>query len=342
MMNPIVSIILPVYNAAPYLHEAVESVLNQTLDDLEIIAIDDGSTDDSLNILKSFSEQDSRVKVFSRENRGISYTLNEAASLSSGKYIARMDADDICAPERIAKQVFALEAEQSDICGTWCTTFGYANELIRYPLSDTDIKLSMIFNSPFCHPSVMFKKEVFETVHYDSDKNGAEDYDFWIRAAHAGFKMANVAEPLLFYRVHEGQVSVTGSHKQIQISQVLRQDAVLMLSNLFDFSEEDFNSFLWPRFRFMSKLELDRFTASAVFLVNNLVEDKSFFVDRISTLFGFLSGFGAWGFYHYYRFIKSVGAVFSIKYVALMTVFYCFRIKYGSKRFLTFYAWISR
>src|SRR5690242_20811965 len=102
---PKVSVLMPVYNAEHYLQTAVESVLNQTFKDFELVAFDDGSTDRSLSMLRAFESKDARVRVISRENRGYLIALNEMIALARGEYLARMDADDICRPTRFEKQV---------------------------------------------------------------------------------------------------------------------------------------------------------------------------------------------------------------------------------------------
>ena len=106
-MTPLVSVVLPVYNAEEYISEALKSILNQTYDNLEVVVVNDGSTDHSLHVIRSLA--DKRVKIISRENRGLVASLNEGIDAASGDYIARMDADDISHPERISKQIRLLE-----------------------------------------------------------------------------------------------------------------------------------------------------------------------------------------------------------------------------------------
>src|SRR5437870_2605656 len=107
---PMISVLLPVYNAQPYLQEALDSILAQSVADFELLALDDGSSDLSLRILREYERVDSRIRVISRENRGLVSTLNELISIARGRYLARMDADDICCPLRFRQQVDFLES----------------------------------------------------------------------------------------------------------------------------------------------------------------------------------------------------------------------------------------
>ena len=115
--QPIISVVMPVYNAESYLEEAIESVVSQTFKDFEFIIIDDGSSDNSLEIIKKFSKNDNRIFYISRENKGIIHSLNEGLNKSSGLYIARMDADDVSYPKRLEIQYNFMVENKLDICG---------------------------------------------------------------------------------------------------------------------------------------------------------------------------------------------------------------------------------
>ena len=128
--SPLISVILPVYNAEKYLAEAIDSILNQTFTDFEFIIINDGSTDNSLSILQSYQTQDSRIRLFSRENKGIVMTMNEGIDLARGEWLARMDADDIAMPSRFERQLQHLKETSADICGAWIEFFGNTRQRI--------------------------------------------------------------------------------------------------------------------------------------------------------------------------------------------------------------------
>ncbi|EKO3617653.1 glycosyltransferase [Vibrio metschnikovii] len=211
LLVPKVSVILPVYNAEKFIFDAIESILNQTFSDFELIVINDGSTDRSLNIIKRLVLTDSRVKVINRENKGLVFTLNEAISLANGEYIARMDADDICHKERLYKQVEFLDNNPDvDILGTWARVFYEDKTLgyIRHPVNHNKMLVRLIFSVCFCHPSVMFRKKIIPNNGelYNLDKNNCEDYALWVNLMNQ-YKYANLPEVLLDYRYIESSIS---------------------------------------------------------------------------------------------------------------------------------------
>ncbi|MDD1019191.1 glycosyl transferase family 2 [Pseudomonas protegens] len=221
--NPLISVILPIYNGASFLEDAIDSILNQTIVDFELIAINDGSTDRSLDILRAYEKIDERVKVFSHTNKGLTRTLNDALDLANGQWIARMDQDDIALPHRFEKQLEHLRISKADIVGSWVKRFGATdNRTVKLSESDNAIKMEMLFTSPFAHPTVMMRASLIKQLRYDHSRDKAEDYDLWVRAAIAGYKMANVPEVLLHYRVHASQISTAMSSRQLELSQGIR------------------------------------------------------------------------------------------------------------------------
>ncbi|KAF3983690.1 MAG: glycosyltransferase [Methylococcales symbiont of Hymedesmia sp. n. MRB-2018] len=203
----LISVLMPVYNAEKYLDEAIQSILNQTFTDFEFIIINDGSSDNSLNIIKKYQQQDSRIVVVSRENKGFIFSLNEGVSLVKGKYIIKMDADDISLPTRIERQLAFLEEHNLDMCGTAFVRFNQQGEkgLICHPSLDRDIKFSLIFYCAFHYP--IMKTSIFKSLAYDQDCKYAEDYKLWIDVALQGYKIGNTPEVLFKYRQHENQIS---------------------------------------------------------------------------------------------------------------------------------------
>lgn len=199
---PLVSVIMPVYNAAPYLREAIDSILNQTFTDFELLAIDDGSTDNSRNIISEYT--DSRIRlIVNDKNLKIVKTLNKGIALSRGKYIARMDSDDISVLDRLEKQVKYMELHPDvDICGSNFRVFGtFGEELACYPSDDVSIRKAMIKSCSFCHPSVIMRKAslVRYNLKYDEQFLYAEDYDLWSKGI-LYLKYHNIDEVLLNYR----------------------------------------------------------------------------------------------------------------------------------------------
>ena len=223
--TPKISVVLPVYNGGDYLGEAVGSILGQTFTDFELLILDDGSSDNSLQVLREFEKMDSRVRLRTRENRGLVPTLNELIQMSRGTWIARMDADDVARPERLARQLAWLQQTDADVCGSWVQRFGSGDKrVVRTYQSDHAIKTELLFFSPFAHPSVMFRASLAKMLPYDDTWIKAEDYDLWVRAAEAGWQMSNIPEVLLHYRVHADQVSVQAAEfQQLQGHKIRRR-----------------------------------------------------------------------------------------------------------------------
>ncbi len=213
LVNPKISVLLPVYNCELYVEEAISSVLNQTFTDFELIVIDDCSTDYTVSIIKAFS--DNRIRLIEKQvNSGLINSLNLGISIAKGEYIARMDGDDICLPERFAKQVAFLDNNPNIIlCGTAYKTFGAIEKEIRHPLSHEKIAAQLCIHSTFGHPTIMGKRAIFEQHNYSDDFKNVEDYELWSRIVFEG-EVANLDEVLLFYRVHENQVSTL--HNSVQ------------------------------------------------------------------------------------------------------------------------------
>lgn len=195
-----VTIGLPFYNAEKYLALAIESVLQQTYTDWELLLLDDGSTDNSLSIAESYAQKDSRIRVLSdSKNRKSGYRHNQAAQLTKTKYLAKMDADDIMHPNRIARQVEILETHSEiDVLGTNAYIINDDNKVIgtRYPI-DSEERLERV--KDFMQPTIMAKTEWFLTNPYDTEAIRLEDAELWYRT-HSKYHFVRLNEPLLFYR----------------------------------------------------------------------------------------------------------------------------------------------
>ena len=189
--QPVISVILPVYNAGQYLKYAVDSILEQTHKDFELLLIDDGSTDESSTIIDTYAKADPRVVAIHQDNMGLVATLNKGVRLARGKYIARMDADDISLPRRFEVQVSLLEStEGAVLCASCFDVIDENNEFVRLgvaPAIDEDLKRSMYLYNPIAHGSVMVLKEALIAAGEYSDTVGpTEDFDLWIRLARQG------------------------------------------------------------------------------------------------------------------------------------------------------------
>jgi glycosyltransferase involved in cell wall biosynthesis len=231
-----VSVLLPVHNGEKYISKAIDSILSQTFHNFELIVIDDGSSDGTLAILKNYELIDARIHLISRGNKGLIATLNEGIDIACGKWLVRMDADDIALPNRIERLLYWIEQTGVDVAGSWVQFFGsFDRRIWKGYQSDEAIKVDMLFKCPFVHPSVMMRSELAKQLKYDPDCEKAEDYDLWVRAAISGWKMINVPEVLLKYRKHNAQVSITSANKQQLMTEVIRKkywDHIAKSSNL--------------------------------------------------------------------------------------------------------------
>lgn len=212
---PIISVVMPVYNGGRFLAGAIESVLNQTFSDFEFIIVNDGSTDGSPAVLDGYAQRDVRIRLISRENRGLTASLNEAIAIARGEWIARMDADDISLPDRFQKQMAWLQQTGADVCGGWVKLTGtWWNQVWRYYGSSEAIRLKLLFGSAFAHPAVMLRTSLAKANPYSEAARYVEDYELWTRLARSGAKMTNYPGVVLRYRIHPGQVTTIRQKQQ--------------------------------------------------------------------------------------------------------------------------------
>lgn len=244
--KPLVSVIIPCYNTEKYVESAVRSIMSQTYKNLEIIVTDDCSTDNTFSILEKLADEDNRIKLFKNEtNLKIVKTLNKMVQLANGKYIARMDADDISLPERIEKQVEFLE-KNSDIafCGTNAWHINENGKKIGksvLPINSDDVRKLLPFFSTFYHPTVMFRKSLCSTNLYSSDFLYVEDYELWCRLIfNEKLKATNLKDNLLNYRMFSNQTSKLHAKEQIKSSMkifdtypIIEKENLLCHKNIF-------------------------------------------------------------------------------------------------------------
>ncbi len=215
---PIVSVILPFYNSEKTLENAIQSIVNQSFKDLEIILIDNSSTDSSQEIARKFCEFDPRAKLFSVEKRGVVYAANKGLEKARGKYIARMDADDVSVLSRIEKQVHFLE-ERKDIglvSGLVIYIGGTSNEgFSKYVdwsnriIATEDIYKNQFVEYPLVNPSIMFRRELYERYGGYVDGDFPEDYEFFLLLQSEGVKMAKVDSLVLEWSDFPNRLSRT-------------------------------------------------------------------------------------------------------------------------------------
>ena len=218
-MKPDISVIMSVYNGEEYLIEAIESVRKQTFKNWELIVINDCSTDSTAKILQDFSIKDERIKVHTNEvNLKLPASLNKAISLCTGKYIARMDADDICLPERFEKQYRFME-ENSDVALSSCRFLTlkngvYASGGAGGRCDFRALRAMLLVSNPILHPGVIARAEIMKKFNYDTTLTCTEDLELWTRMARNNQKLQILPECLLIYRLHDKQITSTTLERQ--------------------------------------------------------------------------------------------------------------------------------
>jgi glycosyltransferase involved in cell wall biosynthesis len=207
--SPLVSVLMPAFNAERHIAQAIESILEQTYPHFELLILNDGSTDQTQQVIEQFD--DGRIiKIHLTENRGLVHARNQLVAAAQGEYIAFLDADDIAFPSRLQLQIDFLESHKADICGgahysLYESSGRMKSSKQRY--SDADIRALITVCSPLCNPAVMGKAEAFKRHPYQIGKDYAEDYSLWAKLALAGYRFANLHDNLITYRIHSKQTS---------------------------------------------------------------------------------------------------------------------------------------
>ncbi len=206
---PLVSVLMPAFNSGLYIAEAIDSILNQTYSNIELIIFDDGSTDNTRAVIEQY--QDPRViKILSDENYGVVRARNEMIDRARGQYIALMDADDIADPTRIEKQLAILEGDNCDVCGSAQWVLDEATHQIKKSkdkFTDSDLRALLSVYCGLCNSAMMGKAEIFKQFKYDTSILTSEDYYLWVQMAAAGYRFLNLKERLITYRRYPAQTS---------------------------------------------------------------------------------------------------------------------------------------
>jgi glycosyltransferase involved in cell wall biosynthesis len=224
--NPRVSVIMAVHNNCQYVERAVDSILMQTFVQFELIIVNDGSTDQTLEIISNKAEKDARIKIISQENMGLTRSLNRALNVASGEFIARMDGDDESVPDRFALQVHFLETHpDAVVVGSWVTYINESGRSLftrRYPTTHQEIENAHLggYGGFVNHSSAMIRASALRQVSgYDESFPKAQDYDLWMRLTKIG-EIQNLPKPLLRYRFHSKMIS--RKHQEAQKNSVSR------------------------------------------------------------------------------------------------------------------------
>ena len=205
--SPIISIILCVYNSEKFIIDCLRSIVDQTYKNLELIIIDDGSTDNSFSIMENyFLDKEINVKIIRQNNYGLTFSLNKALDLASGHYIARMDADDISLPTRLMDSLTFLEENNLDFLSTKSERFSGDKELSTVPNLRRNCLCTVVenlkFGNPFVHGTYFFKRSIFNDIKYNEKYRTAQDYDFIVRLCKSGqYKVGYLNKPLYRLRV---------------------------------------------------------------------------------------------------------------------------------------------
>jgi len=258
---PLVSVIMPVYNGEKYLAESIESVLSQQFKDFELIIIDDGSTDNSKSIIKSYVKKDNRVKIFcNKSNLGISGALNKAIVNSTGEYIARMDCDDISFPSRLSSQVELLNMRNDvGLCGTWGVAINEVGKKSYSLHTLTGVLLNYNYwkPSPVISSSSMFRRCLLDKQLFDLELSTVEDFDLWLRLKKKCL-IYNINMELVCYRINAESVTRKDPSKQRLLSMIaFKKNIDLKIDSLDDYLSLvclEFNMGFWKRFGYLIQL----------------------------------------------------------------------------------------
>lgn len=243
---PKVSVLIPVYNSAPFLEDAIRSILSQTFEDFELLLLNDASTDNSEEIIKTFS--DTRIKYFSnKKNLGISGSRNRLMDLASGEYLAIMDNDDLSLPDRLRKQVeFMDKNPEVAMLGSWGKLFckfppspGFFGRLKQRFINlgwiwcqpeHPDIN-DMLRGNPVMHSSSMLRRQalVRDNIRYNPSYTPAEDFDLCRQILAAGWKLANLSEVLFLYHYHGGNFSLKNKRSMRFADRKVKKDVLKLL-----------------------------------------------------------------------------------------------------------------
>ncbi|CAM3769146.1 glycosyltransferase family 2 protein [Polynucleobacter arcticus] len=214
--SPLVSVLMPAFNAEQHIAQAIKSILQQTYPHFELLILNDGSTDQTEKIIDQFDDQ-RIIKIHLNQNKGLVNARNQLVSAAKGHYIAFLDADDIAFPNRLQLQVSFLEKHNADLCGGAHYSLYESSgrmKASKQRYSDPDIRALITVCSPLCNPAVMGLADAFKRHPFRLGKDGAEDYSLWVDLALAGYHFANLREKLITYRIHDRQIS------QVQNSEI--------------------------------------------------------------------------------------------------------------------------
>jgi glycosyltransferase involved in cell wall biosynthesis len=228
---PLISVLMPAFNAEAFIAEAIQSILQQSFTDFELIILNDGSTDQTSQIIDGFADQ--RIhKIDLQHNQGLVNARNRLVAAAKGRYIAFLDADDVAFADRLQKQFTFLETGAADICGGAHFSLYEVNgrrKASKERYCDADIRALLAVYSPLCNPAVMGRADIFKKYPYQKGQDSAEDYSLWQTLALAGYRFANLRDTLITYRIHRNQ---TTQVKNTETNRVFNQSRLRYLLGL--------------------------------------------------------------------------------------------------------------
>jgi glycosyltransferase involved in cell wall biosynthesis len=254
-----ISILISVHNGERYLMQALDSLLNQTFANLEIIVVNDASTDGTAHILEDYARRESRISLFfNSKNLGLAHSLNRGLDQARGQYIARMDADDISLPARLEKQFAFMENHpEVGVLGTAVEVIDSAGQVIGqriYPPDPIVIRWRLAFENPLCHPTVMIRRSLLQDAPYNSNLHTSQDYDLWCRLGLIT-SFSNLPQPLLRFRKHGANVTYTKGGEQRENSLRISQNYIQHF--LGTLTPDEVVNDLWERRPLSSKQTLE-------------------------------------------------------------------------------------
>ena len=227
-----ISVLLSVYNQAKFIGQAIESIINQSFEDWELLVVNDGSRDDTTKVLDSIA--DSRIKIINNfRNIGLTKSLNIALSQAKGEYIARMDADDISHKDRFANQLGMLKKGNSDLVGAWSIIEDLnikCKQKWKSVQTAKGLEFSLCWGSPFAHSSIMARRDILDRLRgYNNEFYFSQDYDLYARLVNQGFKIGVVSEFLITHRVHNDNLSFIEKKSQDNFAQNVRERLLIKI-----------------------------------------------------------------------------------------------------------------
>ena len=239
MNFPLVSVVMPVYNAEKYLKEAIDSILSQTYPNFELVVVNDGSTDSSREIILSYA--DPRIRLIENEkNSGIVFTRNVGLMAAAGVYTATLDSDDIAVPDRLTRQVNFLETNLTHgMCGSFYTVIdgkGQVTKKVEFPVNHKDIITHLTINNCFCNSTILVRSPLAKELKYREQYDIVEDYELWYRISKRA-ELANLPFYGTYYRVHGNNISVSKMNDMFE--RVKKINHQILIDSEITFSERE-------------------------------------------------------------------------------------------------------